>query len=58
VPEPGEGAHTDPDNAADALRMMLRIALSELSGLSEQQLIDDRYEKFRRMGSFFTEPIL
>ena len=23
-----------------------------------QQLIDDRYEKFRRMGSFFTEPIL
>jgi acetyl-CoA carboxylase carboxyl transferase subunit alpha len=58
VPEPGEGAHTDPDNAADALRMMLRIGLSELTGLSEQQLIDERYEKFRRMGSFFTEPIL
>lgn len=57
VPEPGEGAHTDPDNAADALRLMLRIGLSELTGLSEQQLIDDRYEKFRRMGSFFTEPI-
>lgn len=57
IPEPGEGAHTDPDNAADALRLMLRIALSELTGLSEQQLIDDRYEKFRRMGSFFTEPI-
>jgi len=58
VPEPGEGAHTDPDNAADALRLMLRIGLSELNGLSEQQLIDERYEKFRRMGSFFTEPIL
>jgi len=58
VPEPGEGAHTDPDNAADALRLMLRIGLSELAGMSEQQLIDDRYEKFRRMGSFFTEPIL
>jgi acetyl-CoA carboxylase carboxyl transferase subunit alpha len=58
VPEPGEGAHTDPDNAADALRMMLRIGLSELTGISEQQLIDERYEKFRRMGSFFTEPIL
>ena len=58
VPEPGEGAHTDPDNAADALRLMLRIALSELTGLTEQQLIDERYEKFRRMGSFFTEPIL
>jgi acetyl-CoA carboxylase carboxyl transferase subunit alpha len=58
VPEPGEGAHTDPDNAADALRLMLRIGLSELNGLSQQQLIDERYEKFRRMGSFFTEPIL
>jgi len=57
VPEPGEGAHTDPDNAADALRLMLRIGLSELTGLSQQQLIDERYEKFRRMGSFFTEPI-
>jgi acetyl-CoA carboxylase carboxyl transferase subunit alpha len=58
VPEPGEGAHTDPDNAADALRLMLRIGLAELNGLSKDQLIDDRYEKFRRMGSFFTEPIL
>ncbi|MGA3201808.1 MAG: acetyl-CoA carboxylase carboxyltransferase subunit alpha [Bryobacteraceae bacterium] len=58
IPEPGEGAHTDPDNAADAVRLMLRIGLSELTGMSEQQLIDDRYEKFRRMGSFFTEPIL
>src|SRR6202035_2309979 len=58
IPEPGEGAHTDPDNAADALRLMLRIGLSELTGMTEQQLIEDRYEKFRRMGSFFTEPIL
>jgi acetyl-CoA carboxylase carboxyl transferase subunit alpha len=57
IPEPGEGAHTDPDNAADALRLMLRIGLSELAGMSEKQLIDDRYEKFRRMGSFFTEPM-
>src|SRR5580692_2488200 len=57
IPEPGEGAHTDADNAADALRLMLRIGLAELSGMSEQQLIDDRYDKFRRMGSFFTEPI-
>jgi acetyl-CoA carboxylase alpha subunit len=58
VPEPGEGAHTDPDNAADALRLMLRIGLSELTGKSAKELIDDRYDKFRRMGSFFTEPIL
>jgi acetyl-CoA carboxylase carboxyl transferase subunit alpha len=55
VPEPGEGAHTDPDKAAEALRVTLRGALEELSKLSPQQLIDDRYVKFRRMGAFFAE---
>ena len=55
VPEPGEGAHSDPDKAAESLRLTLRKALAELSGLSPKQLIDDRYEKFRRMGSFFSE---
>ncbi len=54
VPEPGEGAHTSPENAAEALAIVLRDALEEFSGMSAKQLIDDRYEKFRRMGSFFT----
>jgi acetyl-CoA carboxylase carboxyl transferase subunit alpha len=55
IPEPGEGAHTNPDNAAEALGVMLRVALGELSGMTPQELIDDRYNKFRRMGSFFTD---
>jgi acetyl-CoA carboxylase carboxyl transferase subunit alpha len=55
IPEPGEGAHTDPDAAAEAVRTTLRASLAELSGLTAQQLMDDRYDKFRRMGSFFTE---
>ncbi len=55
IPEPGEGAHTDPDNAAETLGHALREALHELSGLSPQQLIDERYQKFRNMGGFFTE---
>jgi acetyl-CoA carboxylase carboxyl transferase subunit alpha len=59
VPEPGEGAHTNPENAADALGVVLRQALVELSWMSPKQLIDDRYDKFRRMGSFFTDtPVL
>jgi acetyl-CoA carboxylase carboxyl transferase subunit alpha len=59
VPEPGEGAHTNPENAADALGVVLREALNELSGMSPRELIDDRYDKFRRMGSFFTDaPVL
>jgi len=56
IPEPGEGAHTNPDNAAEALGGTLRHVLNELSGMPSQQLIDERYEKFRRMGAFFTEP--
>jgi len=55
IPEPGEGAHTDPENAAEALGGMLRHALRELSGVSGRELIEERYEKFRRMGAFFTE---
>lgn len=55
IPEPGEGAHTDPDTAAEAVRTTLRASLAELSKMTPKQLIDDRYDKFRKMGSFFTE---
>jgi acetyl-CoA carboxylase carboxyl transferase subunit alpha len=55
VPEPGDGAHSNPDLAAESLRLTLRSALAELCGLSPRQLIDDRYDKFRRMGAFFSE---
>lgn len=55
VPEPAEGAHTDPDKAADFVKQAIHTALSELSALSERQLIDDRYHKFRQMGNFFAE---
>jgi acetyl-CoA carboxylase carboxyl transferase subunit alpha len=56
VPEPGEGAHEDPDNAAESLAIALRHGLAQLSAMSPQELVADRYEKFRRMGAFFTEP--
>lgn len=56
VPEPGDGAHSDPDNAAEALGVVLRETLQELADWSPEQLIEERYDKFRRMGSFFIEP--
>jgi acetyl-CoA carboxylase carboxyl transferase subunit alpha len=56
VPEPGDGAHSDPDRAAESLRITLRAALTELGSQTPQELIKGRYDKFRRMGSFFTEP--
>lgn len=55
VPEPAGGAHESPDTAADNLREALRDALEELRPLSPAQMIDQRYQKFRQMGGFFTE---
>jgi acetyl-CoA carboxylase carboxyl transferase subunit alpha len=55
VPEPPEGAQTDHDAAAEFLRMTLRQSLAELSGRSPEELIEERYSKFRDMGNYFTE---
>lgn len=55
VPEPGEGAHTDPDKTAESVRQALRQALQELGPLSPNQLIEQRYAKFRQMGNFFLD---
>jgi acetyl-CoA carboxylase carboxyl transferase subunit alpha len=53
VPEPPEGAHTDPDAAASNLRETLRAALDQLETFSSEELIEQRYKKFRQMGNFF-----
>jgi acetyl-CoA carboxylase carboxyl transferase subunit alpha len=54
VPEPDGGAHTDYAGAAGLLEPYLTKSLDELSRYSPQELIDQRYEKFRRMGLFFS----
>jgi acetyl-CoA carboxylase carboxyl transferase subunit alpha len=53
IPEPPEGAHENPDGAAELLRAKLRDSLEELSKLSAEELVEQRYRKFRRMGNFF-----
>jgi acetyl-CoA carboxylase carboxyl transferase subunit alpha len=53
VPEPAEGAHTDPAAAAENLRQYIRRYLDELSALDAAQLVEHRYSKFRKMGNFF-----
>src|ERR1700733_11559028 len=49
IPEPPEGAHTDMDAAATFLGATLRSALEELDALSGEQLVAERYNKFRQM---------
>jgi acetyl-CoA carboxylase carboxyl transferase subunit alpha len=55
VPEPGDGAHSDYDRAARNLADVLSKNLTDLQSLSPEQLVDDRYAKFRAMGGFFEE---
>ena len=54
VPEPAEGAQLDHDAAAAALRETLRSALAELKPLTTEQIIEQRYDKFRNMGNFWS----
>jgi acetyl-CoA carboxylase carboxyl transferase subunit alpha len=52
VPEPGEGAHTDPARAAEMLGDSLAAALESIRQLRPEQRVIRRYDKFRRMGRF------
>jgi acetyl-CoA carboxylase carboxyl transferase subunit alpha len=58
VPEPPGGAHLDPEIAIAGLRITLCKALKELEPLSPQEIIEERYNKFRNMGNFSTEVTL
>ena len=51
VKEPLGGAHSNFDAAAAALKEAVVEAFSELSELSAEQLVEERYQKFARMGS-------
>ncbi|MCE7894174.1 MAG: acetyl-CoA carboxylase carboxyltransferase subunit alpha [Sorangiineae bacterium PRO1] len=52
VDEPPGGAHQDHDDAARRLDRALWEALLSLDGLSPDELAADRYQRFRRLGSF------
>ncbi|MCP5111726.1 MAG: acetyl-CoA carboxylase carboxyl transferase subunit alpha, partial [bacterium] len=55
IDEPDGGAQNDHDQAATLLRESLLETLAELSALSAEELIDQRYNRFRQIGSFFSE---
>jgi len=51
VPEPAGGAHRSPQTAAANLKLALQQAVAGLDGAVPQQLMQQRHEKFRRMGA-------
>ena len=57
VPEPEGGAHRDHDLAAANLGSALRRNLERLKALPIDELMQTRYEKFRKLGKFTEETL-
>ena len=52
IPEPLGGAHRDHRQMATALKASLSANLKELMAIPLEELVDQRYEKFRKIGMF------
>lgn len=52
VKEPLGGAHKDFDAAAESLKKALKKNLAELEKLTPQEIRENRYQKYRKMGVF------
>lgn len=55
IEEPEGGAHRDHDLAAENVRAAIRRHLAELKKLTPEQLVVDRYKKYRAMGVFTSD---
>jgi len=54
IPEPRGGAHRNVAEQAEAIKRTLWKHLQELMKMTEDELIEDRYNKFRSIGRFTT----
>ena len=52
LPEPQGGAHRDPAQAAAALKAVVAGHLERLAGVPTEERVDQRLQKYRRMGVF------
>ena len=52
VEEPIGGAHRDPRRTAELLKEAVVRNLSELRSIAPEDLVRQRYDKFRKMGMF------
>ncbi len=52
LPEPLGGAHNDPEKTAETIKKAIVRHIKELRSLSPEELLDNRYKKFRAMGRF------
>ncbi len=57
IDEPDGAAHANPADMAVRLKKYLLTTLRELSRFSDEEVLNDRYERFRRIGAFEEHPI-
>ncbi len=55
IPEPEEGAHTNPSETSDNIRKALKRVYKNLKAKPVEILLQERYEKLRNYGKFFEE---
>ncbi|MBI5415736.1 MAG: acetyl-CoA carboxylase carboxyltransferase subunit alpha [Candidatus Omnitrophica bacterium] len=56
IPEPLGGAHHDADKTAAHLKETILKYIKELSSLPVPELLEQRYNKFRKIGAFLETP--
>ncbi len=56
IPEADGGAHRSPALTAAKMRIAIKKALKELVELAPAELVERRYQKFRKMGAFVETP--
>ena len=55
IPEPLGGAHRDPSGAAASLRQWIVAQLHDLRRLDAEELVKQRYQRFRRLGAYIEQ---
>lgn len=55
IKEPLGGAHRDPETCAKNIKTAIKKYLQQLLSLSKEELLEERYKKFRKIGVFEEE---
>ena len=56
IPEPLGGAHMEPATVAKSMGASIQVQLDRLSAMGPEELVTDRWAKFRKIGVFKDEP--
>jgi acetyl-CoA carboxylase carboxyl transferase subunit alpha len=57
IPEPLGGAHRDPDATAKKISEYIITAIEDLEAKTPGKLIEERYKRYRKIGSFKSETL-